>query len=386
MASVRLSASLATVSAVRILHLADVHLDRPFIGLPLDAARRRRGELRATFERCLELAVERAVDLVTIGGDLWEEEHVTTDTRSWVAAKLEALNLPVAVGCGNHDPLIPGGSHARAAWPANVHRFVSCEPTELAFDLASVWGASWTGGGFSTEFLDRFRAPRDGRTHLLLLHGTAGASAYLDEEGRHGPFDAEAVTRAGFARCLAGHIHAAHEVGPVVYPGSPEPLGWSETDRHCVALIDIAADGCVDVELVDVNAREYVHRTVVVDGANSSADVERSLAVALDDPDPARLFLRVTLTGEIDAGCAVQPEALAARHRDYAALVVVDATRSAFDFAALAEQPTALGRFVKDLRERVAHAESEEERSTLELALLAGARAMHGEGEVLRVD
>ena len=377
--------SRATFPCVRILHLADVHLDRPFVGLPLDAARRRRGDLRATFERCLQLARDRGIDLVTIGGDLWEEEHVTADTRAWAAAKLEALELPVAIVCGNHDALIPGGSYTRTVWPANVHRFVSCEPTELRLDEVSIWGASWTGGDFSAEFLERFRAPRDGRTHLLLVHGTAGASAYLDEEGRYGPFDAEAVTRAGFARCLAGHIHAAHHLGPVVYPGSPEPLGWSETHRHCVALIDIATDGGVDVELVDVNAREYGERTVAVDGASSSADVECALAAALDDRDPARLFLRVTLNGEVDARCAVQPEALAARHADYAALVIVDATRPAFDFAALAEQPTALGRFAKALRERIAQAGGEE-RGALELALLAGARAMHGEGEVLRVD
>jgi exonuclease SbcD len=371
---------------VRILHLADVHLDRPFVGLPGDVARRRRGELRRTFERCLELAREHGAGVVSIGGDLWEEEHVSADTRSWVAAKLEALDMPVAVICGNHDPLIPGGSHARTAWPTNVHRFTSSEPTELALGGASVWGASWTGGTFSTGFLDSFGVPRDGRVHLLLLHGTAGASTYLDEEGRYGPFDVQHVSRAGFARCIAGHIHAAHEVGSVVYPGSPEPLGWSETHRHCVALIDIGEDGGVDVEFIDVNAREYRHRTVAVDGANSSADIERMLAAALDDVDPARLYLRVTLTGEIDVACAIHADALAARHPDYAALVVVNSTRPMFDLAALAEQPTALGRFVKDLLERIAHADSERERESLELALLAGVRAMHGEGDVLDVD
>lgn len=370
---------------MRILHLADVHLDRPFVGLPLEAARRRRGELRRTFESCLELARERGADLVSIGGDLWEEEHVSADTRAWVAAKLEALHLPVALICGNHDPLIPGGSHARTAWPTSVHRFTSSVPTELALDGVSVWGVSWTGGGFSTDFLQGFRAPRDGRTHLLLLHGTAGASAYLDEEGRYGPFDVQAVARAGFARCIAGHIHAGHEVGSVIYPGSPEPLGWSEMRRHCVALIEITEEGGVDVELVDVNSCQYQHRTVAVDGASSSADVERMLAAALEDADPARLYLRVTLTGEIDVACAIHPESLAARHQDFAALVVVDSTRPAVDFDALAEQPTALGRFVKDLLERIAHAEGDE-REPLELALLAGARAMYGEREVLDVD
>jgi len=352
----------------------------------MDVARRRREELRRTFERCLDLALERGVELVTIGGDLWEEEHVTLDTRKWLAARLDELNLPVALICGNHDPLVAGGSHARTEWPTLVHRFTSSEPTEFALGDVSIWGASWTGGAFSTDFLDHFNAPRDGRSHILLLHGTVGASAFLDEEGRYGPFDAQSVTRAGFACCLAGHIHAAHQVGPVIYPGSPEPLGWSETRRHCVAVIDVSDGRDVNVDFVDVNARAYAHRAINVNGAASSADIEREVNRALDDSDPTRIYLKVTLIGEIDDMCAVRPEALAARHPSYAGLVVVDGTRATFDLDALAAQPTALGRFVKDLSDRIENESREAEKETLELALRAGVRAMHGEVEVLRVD
>ena len=66
---------------MRIAHLADVHLDRPFVALPAAAAETRRDELFDAFGRCLTLARERGADLITIGGDLWEEEHVRADTR-----------------------------------------------------------------------------------------------------------------------------------------------------------------------------------------------------------------------------------------------------------------------------------------------------------------
>src|SRR3954468_18053229 len=103
-----------------ILHFADVHLDRPFVGLSGESARRRRRELFEAFRRCLALAVERKVDLVTIGGDLWEEEHVLADTRRSVAHELGRLGIPVLIICGNHDPLRPGGSYLRTPWPDNV--------------------------------------------------------------------------------------------------------------------------------------------------------------------------------------------------------------------------------------------------------------------------
>lgn len=80
------------------------------------------------------------MDLVTIGGDLWEEEHVTADTCNWVAAKLAEVRVPVALICGNHDPLVPGGDHARTVWPANVHLFPSPDLTEFPLDEVSVWG------------------------------------------------------------------------------------------------------------------------------------------------------------------------------------------------------------------------------------------------------
>ncbi len=350
--------------------------------LPAD----RRLELRQGLERCLQVAQEHDADLVTIGGDLWEEEHVTADTRSWVAAKLEALGRPVAIICGNHDPLLSGGSHARTAWPANVHRFSSEEPTEFKLEDVSVWGASWTGSAFSAAFLERFTAPPDERNHVLLIHGTAGASVYLDQEGRYAPFDVQAVSRAGFTVCLAGHIHAGHQIGPVIYPGSPEPLARSETRRHCVALVEIAGDGNADVELIDVNARQYASAEVSVAGAESSADIERAVAQALGQYDPETVYPKLTLTGEIDLSCEVQVTELCARHEQYRGLVIVDQTRPQFDFTTIADRPTALGRFVRDLTEQIESDGSDEPRETLELARLAGVRAMTGVAEVLNVD
>jgi DNA repair protein SbcD/Mre11 len=70
---------------MRILHIADVHLDRPFVDLGAADARARRAEVRDTFRRALKVGEEREVDLITIGGDLWEHENVIADTRLSVA-------------------------------------------------------------------------------------------------------------------------------------------------------------------------------------------------------------------------------------------------------------------------------------------------------------
>jgi hypothetical protein len=71
--------------AMRILHFSDVHLDRPFVGLPLASRQRRREAIWQGFVRCLAAAGAEAVDLVTVGGDLWEDENVSENTRQAVA-------------------------------------------------------------------------------------------------------------------------------------------------------------------------------------------------------------------------------------------------------------------------------------------------------------
>jgi DNA repair exonuclease SbcCD nuclease subunit len=363
---------------MRLLHLADVHLDRPFVGLPLDDARARRRELRATFEWCLAVAGERGADLITIGGDLWEHEHVTPDTLRWVRDRLIATRLPVVLVAGNHDPLSPGGPYDRVefAEPVGVLPANSALHEHRVGDL-SVWGMSWRQGvPLSADVLTQFRVPDDGRSHVLLLHGTCGA---FFDDAPHCPFSVAQVREAGFDLCLAGHLHAATVRDElVVYPGSPEPLGWSETGRHTLALVDLD-DGHAAVELVDVATHCYAERDVSCDGAESSAEVERRLLTTLDELETLDgVCLRVRLTGRVVEGCAVDPEALraSALARGLTMLVVDDLTAVAFDLDALAIGNSVSAVFVGRLRELL---DERPDDATLDLALQLGLRALHGE-------
>ena len=369
---------------MRILHFADVHLDRPFAGLSADEAAARRRELRDAFRRCLVAARERSADLVTIGGDLWEDENVTPDTRRFVAHELAALGIPVLIACGNHDPLLSGGNYERTDWPANVHVFRPVELEEYRLGDISVWGASWGGGALEARFLETFRT-QDDRTHLLLLHGTAQPVAFLAADSNC-PFDPQAVERAGFSLCLAGHIHGAAREGVVVYPGSPEPLGWGDTGRHCYAVVECLAS-TPTVELVDVNERSYEELSMNCAGATSSAEVESRVAELLAGAASERLCLKLTLSGRIEPECEIDMRALRTRFASpYAALRVEDRTEAAFDYAAFAERKTADGLFVRTLQQRIEAAPDEETKETLRLALEAGLRALHGQKELVRVD
>lgn len=372
---------------MRILHLADVHLDRPFVALPPDAAVARRGELMAAFRRCLAAAHEQAVDLVTVGGDLWEEEHVMPDTRASVAYELGSVGLPVLLIAGNHDPLVPGGSYARTSWPGNVTVVDSSDPSRYEFGDIVVWALSWTGHPLSASFLDTFQVPDDGRRHLLLLHGTCQGAAWFADENGYCPFTPTQVEQAGFAACLAGHLHAASWSDRVCYPGSLEPLDWSETGRHCYALVDIEPDR-VSVDLVDVNSRRYETRELGCDGAGSSAEVAARLEELVRGLDGDGLCLRMRLTGQVAPDCSLDLRELEQRAAALGPVVVVveDRTSPAYDLQALASQRTVEGRFVAKLLAQLEQANDEREQQPIELALQLGLRAINGERELLHVD
>jgi DNA repair protein SbcD/Mre11 len=369
---------------MKILHLADVHLDRPFSGIPREARARRRAQLHDSFRRCLALAEERDVDLVTVGGDLWERPQPDRDSVNSVVYDLGELGRPVLIACGNHDPFIPGCAYALADWPENVRLVRTSEPELHEFSDTVVWGVSWTGGDLSSDFLKSFRVPEDGRTHLLLLHGTSGPLAYLAEEVAC-TFQADQVRAAGFARCLAGHIHMASDDGTIVYPGSPEPIRWSESGRHCVALATVTA-GTVAVELIDVNKFRVEKREIDCSGCLSSAELEDRVASNLGEGDAASVYLRLSLVGEVGADCMIDTQRIAHLHSRFAAVAVEDLTAPLLDIGGRSERRGLDGLFVRRLLERLDAATDDSERRMLELALEAGLRAIDGREAILYVD
>jgi DNA repair protein SbcD/Mre11 len=368
---------------MRILHLADVHLDRPFVGLSIMAARQRRLELRDAFERCLTAAREHGADIITIGGDLWEDEHVTADTRARVAQQLAELGLPVLIVCGNHDRLKPGGNYDRTIWPDNVRIFGGDGLHEERYDEVSVWGISWGPGDLSPSFLKNFQVPDDGREHVLLLHGTANPLVHLTDEAYCG-FDPRRIDDSGLALCLAGHIHQAGQTGRVVYPGSPEPLGWGEKGRHCYALVAIeGADA--RVELHDVGRFRYEDRIVDCADAASSHEIEQRLAEALVSDDET-LYVDVALVGDVLPDCQVDRRRLLEMHEGrFAGMRIRDETRPGYDYDLRAKLGTVDGLFVRKLLDRVEQAD-DGDRAVVELALQAGLRAIDGREDLIDVD
>src|ERR671933_583558 len=91
---------------LKLVVFSDLHLDSQFawLGSNRDAARARRQALRDTLRRIVSLAREISAAGLLCGGDLYEQERCTPDTREFLHSIFAQLYpLPVYISPGNHD-------------------------------------------------------------------------------------------------------------------------------------------------------------------------------------------------------------------------------------------------------------------------------------------
>jgi len=359
-----------------ILHTADVHLDRGFAraGMTSAIASARRQELRDAFKRFVELALQLEADAVTIGGDLYEHERFTLDTGHFLRQQLERLGrTPVLIAPGNHDPMTPDSLYRRIAWPDNVTIFSegAFRPVPVAARL-TVWGAAHTAPDTRENLLSGLQVSGPGR-HLLLFHGS-DMHAVPEGKPAHAPFLPEDIAATGADFALLGHYHGPRlypgEAPVMGYPGSPEPLDFSEEGEHCVLRLDIDEQG-VRPQLLPFGRVSYVTHALEVSAMLTSEEVQAGIR-ALAEPG---VIARVVLEGQAEPELGLDMEALYnACAEAFTYLDIVDRTKPAYNFFEIAEESTTKGGFVRLLLRRLESA-GEEEREVVEEALTLGLHA-----------
>jgi hypothetical protein len=388
----------------RLLHLADLHLDRPFaqMGCHGELARRRRQGLREALRRAGEAAQERGCGAVTIAGDLFEHERAGAETAQFLVETFAAWEpMRVLLAPGNHDPLVPGSLYLRTRWPANVHLFqgTRLEPLELA-DGLTVWGLghhepAWTGnpleGGLEREGGGRRARSRDG-VHLALFHGAETGSRPAGK-GIHGPFAAAEIREHGYALALCGHYHGRRiDLGAgLVYPGSPEPLAFDESAPRGPVVVEIGGRGEIRCTGLETNRWHAGIIECRLDGVTSlTATVDRVSAEVLTATAGLpleRTTLRVDLAGAVPPQLAVDVFDCESAVRDatgVAAVRIRDLTAPATDLDALAQEGTTRGAFVRVAMAALAAAENAESAAVVNDALRYGLEAFAGTDVGLR--
>jgi DNA repair exonuclease SbcCD nuclease subunit len=348
--------------ALRLLHFADLHLDHSFAGERLYGlgAQQRREDLRAALVRIVDRARQSQAELITCGGDLFEQDHVTRDTANFVVQTLGSAAIPVLIAPGHADPALPSSPYRYLRWPSNVTIAAHEELRPYRYGDVDVWAAGFVRPDAPEAPLREF-AGRGAGLHLLLLHAS-DMSQVPENTTPCKPILPAQVEQAGFMHALLGHYHGARSDQLITYPGSPEPLGWRETGRHCTALAAVEGPGEFHVALDDVNQRQFAEETIDVSGMSGLDQVRDAVAAVQASRQLQGGVLRATLVGQRTRSLNLDPDLLAAECQDgFAYVEFQDRSHIAHDVDAVAREFTSRGEMVRKLVDHKGDAKQEEQ-------------------------
>ncbi|EJO7006719.1 exonuclease SbcCD subunit D [Listeria monocytogenes] len=234
---------------IQFLHMADLHLDSPFIGLstlpqPLFSAIQ-----ESTFqslERITTVAIKEAVDFVLIAGDIYDSEDQSVRAQARFAKemkRLEAANIPVFMIHGNHDFIEK--HKEKLALPSNVHVFseqveVMSHKTATGVSV-NIYGFSYNERHIRSSRVDEYKIQGDADFHIALLHGSEVSSS--EEHDVYAPFRVQEISRKGFDYWALGHIHKRQllaESPSIYYPGNIQGRNRKESGEKGASIVTLS--------------------------------------------------------------------------------------------------------------------------------------------------
>ena len=198
---------------MKLLHVADLHLDSPFVGIGKQLQNVAKALIQApfqAFERCVSIAINQQVDVMVIAGDIYDADKQTIQAQYFFAQqlkRLEAVGIQVVLCHGNHDYMKL--DHQAMPYPDNVHVFNSQEVEAIDLILAKTqetvrfYGFSYAKRWVEERMIEQYPINSQATTYTIgVLHGQMEGDHYA-------PFDVASLLSKNYDYWALGHIHQA---------------------------------------------------------------------------------------------------------------------------------------------------------------------------------
>ena len=369
---------------IRIMHMADVHLDSPFSRLDTEKAEMRRRELRGVFTSMMLYARSQHVDIVLIAGDLFDVGYAGEETLSLIIREFEkAPECRFVIAAGNHDPYSAHSAYKLKSVPDNVHIFGSPALSRFRFDDigVDVYGWSFVSDILESNPLCDMVAEDTGNIPLLCAHADITSTT-----SKYAPVKIADIEHFGAAYSAFGHIHRGVGIsrlpsGAVYgYSGSPSGRSYDECGAGGAYIADIeksAQTYSVSVKFEQFSVGTYEDESLDMTGIMTSVDAsDRICSFIREQKYTERTSLRLTLTGLTGAEVGAF-DSFDARELGLFSLEIRDRTIPNFDAARFRTDMTIRGAFYRVLSDML-NSEDEGERAIASEALRVGFAALDG--------
>lgn len=226
---------------ITMLHIADLHFGRPFIGEEIDIGEKLRSMQRETFREVCDFCINRNIDVLLIAGDLFDHERFSLDLQYYIRHQIYELisaGITVVYCSGNHDKLfiketlknLKGLIFFDSDYP-QVHEIILSHSRHLRI----------VGCGYCA---DR-NVVKD---FPLFDEGVTVGIAHANISSPEQPITYMATTKQdiehkGYNYFALGHIHKRQQVAKNCwYSGSMMPLHINEGGEHGGILVELTSE------------------------------------------------------------------------------------------------------------------------------------------------
>jgi len=300
----------ASGGPVRFLHSSDLHLGKS-------------GDTPKAFLNLVKLAIERNVDLVVLGGDVYDSADRSAFAQLQFTQGLTRLTqegIRVFIAHGNHDP-VQANFTPVAPLPERVYTFTAGEPQTFLMTVGPTRVAV-TGVSFATQKEEANLVQKIGATtvgadlRIAVVHANVEG---LPGHDNYAGCSREDLLNSDIHYWALGHIHD-RTVTPMpagrwwAYPGNLQ--GRSTKATECgpkgVLIVEAAGEGFAKPEFVACDLSRFLRVQVDVTGAEHAAAAvdqiceQATRAIEQDNPLGLPTVVRIAISGATDAHPGLQ--------------------------------------------------------------------------------
>ncbi len=276
----------------RFVHASDLHLDSPFTSLTeLDQAIA--GKLRnatiTAFDRIIDLCIEREVDFLLVGGDIYDGAYRSLKAQLRFRKGLQRLSdagISSFVVHGNHDPL--DGWIANLEWPEKTHIFGGDTVQKFSVaqsgeEIARVYGISFKTRDVRKNLAKEFQREKGSVFSIGLLHCNVGANTGHEP---YAPCTLDDLVKSGMDYWALGHVHTREKLYPrnpmIIYPGNPQGRNPRETGPRGCYLIEVDGRGNPHETFIPVDCVRWLNKEISIDGVATEESLMQLLESQID--------------------------------------------------------------------------------------------------------
>jgi exonuclease SbcD len=367
---------------VKILHTADLHFDTPFSGMSPREALKSKEELKQVFDKIIQIALNKEIDILLIAGDIFDNLSVNKTTLYFIKSCFEKIDMiRIFISPGNHDPFNEKSFYGIVDWPSNVHIFKGEMEKVVLEDLNTIiWGA-----GFNTIHVNKSMLKGvkkiDDYNNIMVIHGEIAST---EEANEYNPITEEEIARSNMDYIALGHRHKFSEVKKLEntyysYSGCPQGRGFDELGDKGVVLLEVR-DRFVESEFIRTSIRNYYEKEINIEGCFGYNEVKIRIINEIINYDRKNNFYKIILSGQISEEFVINEEVLEDLLKgEFYFVKVIDKSEIKLDINELIKGYSLKSIFAKKIYEKLKSAETKEEKEIINLALKIGLQSISGE-------